>query len=589
MKTVLSYVFIVIILGNFLIADVRAVRAQESAERVINVLENKEFQIHLTLDLMNIARNGHLLEENEKNRLRSLGFDFTGNKVVMKSVESQHSYDSQHFRIHYDLTDFHAVDPTDSDNSGIPDYVETMASVFEDVYYHDIIELGYVPPPSDGLHGGNDLYDIYIVKTNAYGFTNYIESTWGDNPNSPNVVENNAYASYIKMRNSYEGFAEQSELESIQVTAAHEFFHAIQLGYDGDEELWMLEASATWMEEEHYDDVNDCYQYLIPRFEDPQYSIRSISGLVPYGSFILFKYIDEHLGGNAVIRRAWEYSRQFDSLDDDYSIEEIDRALREKGHSFKKALTNMAIANCILSDDANAGMYAYEEAQAYQDFTDISYGDTLGIELAFLDTIDFKPDTSITKISNRLLQPYAAQYLKINTEVPLKVSLGKYPQNPTSIKDLGIHAIRKTIEGVYYIDSGTTINIDPKNDTEWLYLVVISTDDIEQSVFSYQLVFSNGKEYDPEQFEVKSLYPYPFESFTTIKIDVIEPQFIDVIVYNLLGQKIKKLDTKYFNKGYHELIWDGNSDFGKPVSSGVYFIKLEGQSTQTWQKITLVK
>ncbi len=47
-----------------------------------------------------------------------------------------------------------AVDQTDSNGNTVPDYIETMANIFEEVYHHDIAELGYIPPPSDGMEGG---------------------------------------------------------------------------------------------------------------------------------------------------------------------------------------------------------------------------------------------------------------------------------------------------------------------------------------------------------------------------------------------------------------------------------------------------
>ena len=36
---------------------------------------------------------------------------------------------------------------------------------------------------------------------------------------------------------------------NLRVTAAHEFFHAVQFAYDYDEDPWLMEATATWMEE----------------------------------------------------------------------------------------------------------------------------------------------------------------------------------------------------------------------------------------------------------------------------------------------------------------------------------------------------
>ena len=46
------------------------------------------------------------------------------------------------------------------------------------------------------------------------------------------------------------------------MTAAHEFFHAVQFAYDAADDQWFMESTATWMEDEIYDDVNDNLQYL---------------------------------------------------------------------------------------------------------------------------------------------------------------------------------------------------------------------------------------------------------------------------------------------------------------------------------------
>ena len=50
--------------------------------------------------------------------------------------------------------------------------------------------------------------------------------------------------------------------EALRVTAAHEFFHAVQFGYDAYEDGWFMEGTAVWMEDEVYDGIDDNHQYL---------------------------------------------------------------------------------------------------------------------------------------------------------------------------------------------------------------------------------------------------------------------------------------------------------------------------------------
>ena len=74
------------------------------------------------------------------------------------------------------------------------------------------------------------------------------------------------------------------------IESAHEFFHAIQFGYDGWEFGWVKEATAVWMEEVHYDDINDCHQFLNEFLLNPHqgFNYDTAQG---YGSYIFFSYL----------------------------------------------------------------------------------------------------------------------------------------------------------------------------------------------------------------------------------------------------------------------------------------------------------
>ena len=584
MQRLKTLIILFIISSSFTFSDNKSIVTQ-SANVVIDVFEGVSSVRHLTPYMADIARNGHLLPEYNKIKLKSLGFDFSGETVIMtRSTNYDYFYDTENFRIHYDLTGTDSVDITITNENNIPDYINTMANIFEEVYYHDITELGYTPPPSDGTEGGSSHYDIYVKSTNAYGWTDY-GTKIGDNQNS-SENENNVYLSFITLRNNYIGFP-NTELENIQVTAAHEFFHAIQLGYDGDEALWLMEATAVWMEEEHYDDVNDCYQYMIPWFEKPNLSLNSLAGLHPYGSFILFKYIDEHLGGADIIKRTWEQSRLFDSYIEDYSVQSIDLALKSLNHTFKKALNNMAIANCILSSDNSAGQYAYEEALGYHNYREYSYFDTLSIQLGIYDSIDFNKGILDT-IESHNLQQYGSQYININTNDPVKVSIKKTIGDYDPISDLTLHTIAKTVNGNYEVQTGQILNIDPGSNTEWIYAVIIA-DGVDGNNYNYELTFSDGKINTETNFTVASPYPNPFNNSITIKLNVVIPQNIELAVYDILGRKIDTLHSGYVSSGSYEYLWNGVNTNNEKVSSGVYYIKAVSDNRQEWKKITLIK
>ena len=120
------------------------------------------------------------------------------------------------------------------------------------------------------------------------------------------------------MHNSYSSsqFNSLSEFENIKVTAVHEFFHSIQFDYNCysfDHGLWFMEATAVWSEDELYNGINDLYRYMPAWFSNPDRPINDQSSHM-YGTFILFQYIDEHLGGPETIKACWENSRDISCL-----------------------------------------------------------------------------------------------------------------------------------------------------------------------------------------------------------------------------------------------------------------------------------
>jgi len=69
-------------------------------------------------------------------------------------------------------------------------------------------------------------------------------------------------------------------------------------------------------------------------------------------------------------------------------------------------------------------------------------------------------------------------------------------------------------------------------------------------------------------------HPNPFNPSTTIKFSIHNDSKVELIIYNIKGQKIKTLAQNEFTKGSHSIIWNGDDKFGKLVSSGVYLYKL---------------
>ncbi|MBC8525289.1 MAG: T9SS type A sorting domain-containing protein, partial [Candidatus Cloacimonetes bacterium] len=79
------------------------------------------------------------------------------------------------------------------------------------------------------------------------------------------------------------------------------------------------------------------------------------------------------------------------------------------------------------------------------------------------------------------------------------------------------------------------------------------------------------------KFALNQNYPNPFSTSTTISFVISHrgTENTEINIYNIKGQKIKTFSNLQINKSPNQqIIWDGKDENGKPVSSGIYFYKL---------------
>jgi hypothetical protein len=76
-------------------------------------------------------------------------------------------------------------------------------------------------------------------------------------------------------------------------------------------------------------------------------------------------------------------------------------------------------------------------------------------------------------------------------------------------------------------------------------------------------------------FELFYNYPNPFNAETIIKFNLPVPSFVDLVIYNIRGQKVTTLLNNNSQPGTHTIPWDGKTSLGVPATSGVYFYQLK--------------
>ena len=564
----------------------------QSVEIVIQAFSGYNQERCISPHLRNVALYGNQLNAEQKLNLGEIGFYFDGDIASRSSEDRAESegldqtLDNGYFRFHYTTSGTHAIANSDTNNNSIPDYIDQMVDVFAHVASIQLDSFLYSEPPSDSWYpansdnGGSNHYDVYIrnLQSNVYGYVspeNFAQSgSFGDNENS-STTELNALNSYMALRNNYNGFPGTEE-ESIKVTAAHEFHHAVQSGYDGFEAQWLMEATAVSMEEQVYDEINDCYQYLPSWFNEPHKSLDDQSDHW-YGSFIYPQYIYEHLGGYLTLRKIWQKSILNDSYYGDYSHRAISLALSSEGSSFKDALNKMVVANRVMSSNSNAGVFTYEEAEAYPvsgptTFTEITY--TAGTP------------QSVTSTN---LNRFASQYTRLISNDPVIASLSN-TTGPDS--DLNMHAIISYEDNSWTVYSGNEINIDPTGASS-VYLAIVSQDTSGNN-WDYQVDISDGElsiedQNIPSSISVSQNYPNPFNPSTSFNVEIPFQQHLRINIISVNGKSIRQIANKSYPEGNILFQWDGRTESGKLASSGQYFIVVEGDNFQRWINTTMLK
>lgn len=96
----------------------------------------------------------------------------------------------------------------------------------------------------------------------------------------------------------------------------------------------------------------------------------------------------------------------------------------------------------------------------------------------------------------------------------------------------------------------------------------------------------------PDRFYLYPSFPNPFNETTTIFYSVPESKNgrkIRLVVYNLLGKKIRTLIEKREMPGDHRAVWDGKDEKGIQVSSGIYLVELSSENFSQRIKVVLVR
>jgi hypothetical protein len=101
--------------------------------------------------------------------------------------------------------------------------------------------------------------------------------------------------------------------------------------------------------------------------------------------------------------------------------------------------------------------------------------------------------------------------------------------------------------------------------------------------FSFSDVI-NVEVFSATKFEIQQNYPNPFNPSTKIKFAIPETGFVNLSVFNSLGEKVVELVNEVKSNGSYEINFDANN-----LSSGLYFAKIQSGYFSDAIKMNLIK
>ena len=161
---------------------------------------------------------------------------------------------------------------------------------------------------------------------------------------------------------------------------------------------------------------------------------------------------------------------------------------------------------------------------------------------------------------------------------------GEYPTTQTWAKDNSKVAIGSQLS---LWESYTSIQIyDFTNDT-----IIVLSDSAEPLFWlgGQELGIKSNLGLTPSNYLLSQNFPNPFNPITTIRYELPEDSFVNVTIYDMLGNVVNNLINANQLSGYESIQWDATNNQGKTVSAGVYLYKIQAGDFIDTKKMILLK
>ncbi len=93
----------------------------------------------------------------------------------------------------------------------------------------------------------------------------------------------------------------------------------------------------------------------------------------------------------------------------------------------------------------------------------------------------------------------------------------------------------------------------------------------------------------PSSLSLRQNYPNPFNPSTNVSFSLPQAGQVRLEIFDLLGRRVAVLVDRALSAGEHLVIWDGRTDNGQSVSSGIYFARLTAGDETAVIRMSLLK
>jgi len=99
----------------------------------------------------------------------------------------------------------------------------------------------------------------------------------------------------------------------------------------------------------------------------------------------------------------------------------------------------------------------------------------------------------------------------------------------------------------------------------------------------------DGAAIRPESPWLSGNHPNPFNPVTHLSYSLVSSGHIRIVVYNMGGERIRILADGRRPKGQYRVCWDGRSEDGSLVGSGIYLVRMEADGWTGCRKMLLIR